>query len=772
MSLCRRVTWQSLRSSPSYIWISDEYLQAIVHTYTVSKRCIRHGSSVPGPLEGRRRSAKRRMMNLASTNGSYALDGELFMGTGEALSQKKMRWEPPAQLGQLTDESQKKDVNSWPSWLDNPPTYSVDEIVDGTEHHHVDNVKQPVSKVSKSLSCEAELKTSRSLEEVRMAAEHHAIVLADDVHLSEIAFQSLLTANQSIPTLIEYLEDQTLNTPTAQNLRALMGWTRLQNHSHEELELLGIWLEKQVALGHFSERELREALVGARRQHQSGEALYSSRMFVWRICKRLWAGIQASTVNKVGKLQVETLKGFLRAASQSPLLHEGRAMGKCVVLTMDYSNFKKLESSIVDLVDRLSKNSTASPELTFENRMEMRSYVWFFPVLENLPDSDSAKIATTITLALTKNECHGRASSRAHLETWLGELPKSIFQLARNDVECEETWLLIERNLLSLNAKTLAYYLRLLEDRKIYTFILNHWIPIRLQHIATKTCAARQNRRRSNRTGVNNPSWRDIALRIDSLSYYPGANDQRTAYLSIVRELRETHPSMLRLLIPEFLYLLRCSGRSEAILPVVQYLTKCSGGIDSVVVANEVTKHLTLNLQIALDIFKADPRLRVEDCPGLVERMITEPVSENPDVFAFLERDKGLLGSVGSTVHPKRPLYVNPKRVALLHSMALAYAEAPHLNPRQAYRRVRRCLDFFRDRPDLLGSDMSQALTKAGILRYLEAGMWVSTLRHNYIMGYVKHLEGEEVANELDRVVWDWRGRNTHVGNEGSQARI
>ncbi|MCJ1381619.1 hypothetical protein MMC17_004730 [Xylographa soralifera] len=679
---------------------------------------------------------------------------------GEALSQKNVRWEPPAQLGQLKDDSQKKDVNPWPSWLDNPPTFSMDEVVDSAEHHRVDNAEQLVSKVSDSLTFEAELKSSRSLEEVRRAVEHHALVLADNLQLSKIAFQSLLTANLSIPILTEYLGDHTLNAPKAQNLRALMGWTQLQKRPHDELEVLGIWLEKQVALAYFSERELREALVGARRQHQSGEALYSSRMFTWRVCKRLWAGTRASAVNGVGQLEIETLKGFLEAASQSPLLHEGRAMGKCIILTTDRSNFEKLGPSIVSLVDRLSQTSTGSPQLTFENRMEMKSYVWFSSVLEKLPGSDSAKIATTITLALTKHACHERASSRAHLEAWFSVLPRSLFQLIRYDIECEETWLLIERNLLSLDAKTLACYLRMLEDRKIYTFILNHWIPSRLEHIATTMRAGSQNRRRSIRTGVNDPCWRDIALKIDYASYYPGADDQITAYLGIVRELRKTYPLMLRSLVPELLDLLRCLERSEAVLLIVQYLTKCSGGIESAAVANQVTKHLTSNLRTALDIFKADSRLRVEDCPGLVEQMITEPVSEYPDVFAFLERDRGVLGSIGSTVHSKRPLHVNPKRVALLHSMALAYAETPHLNPRQAYRKVRRCLDFFRDRPDLLGPDMSQALTKAGILRYLEAGMWVSTIRHNYIMGYVKHLEGEEIANELDRVVWDWRGEN------------
>ena len=49
------------------------------------------------------------MMNLASTKASYPLDGELFMGMGEALSQKNLKWEPPTQLGQLENSSQEKD---------------------------------------------------------------------------------------------------------------------------------------------------------------------------------------------------------------------------------------------------------------------------------------------------------------------------------------------------------------------------------------------------------------------------------------------------------------------------------------------------------------------------------------------------------------------------------------------------------------------------------------------------------------------------------------
>ena len=628
----------------------------------------------------------------------------------------------------------------------------ADEVADETEHESLRTVEDHVTKVSDLPTLEAELQTSANLEAIRRAAHHNACVLADDIHHSKLAFQVLLSVNSSMPVLTEYLEDRTLNAPKARNLQKLLGWTDLQKRSHDELEMLGLWLEKQVAYGYFSESEIREALLGIQRQHQSREALFSSRMFSWRICKRLWAGIQASSVNDAGNLQAETIKDFLEAASLAPLLHEGRAMGKRILLTTDPFKSKHLRHSIVNLVDRLSRVTVASSELAYEDRTNLRSFEWFSPVLENLSESDSAKIATTITLALTKHICNERAGSRTHLEAWFNMLPKHLFQLARNHVECEKNWLFIERNLVSLEPETLASYLRLFEDRKVYEFILNHWVPLRLQ-CTTATL----------HPGSLYRSWREASLRVDHEAHYPGADHQTTAFLGIVKELQEAYPLMLRSLIPELLNLLRCLERSKAILHIVQYLAKCPGGIDPVVVANEVTEHLALSLRTSVALFKADSRLRVEDCPGLVERMISEPVSGSPDVFLFLQRDRGLLGSVGSTVHSDRPLHVNSKRVALLHSMALAYAETRHLNPRQAYRKVRRCLDFFRDRQDLLGPDMSQALAKAGILRYLEAGMWVSTVRHNYILGYVKHLEGEQVANELDRVAWDWRGRNTHL---------
>ncbi|KAI9729257.1 MAG: hypothetical protein M1835_003642, partial [Candelina submexicana] len=55
----------------------------------------RWGSSVPGPLEARRRSTKRRMMNVAVAGGRPLMDVGAMLGYGGAQDQGCWTWEAP-----------------------------------------------------------------------------------------------------------------------------------------------------------------------------------------------------------------------------------------------------------------------------------------------------------------------------------------------------------------------------------------------------------------------------------------------------------------------------------------------------------------------------------------------------------------------------------------------------------------------------------------------------------------------------------------------------
>lgn len=92
---------QTLQSSPSqHIWISDQFLSSTLHRFlrTTCPHQKRHGSHVPGPLEARRRAAKRRMTASANfyPQESFPSSFDLSALFGfRSKTQPSWRYEPP-----------------------------------------------------------------------------------------------------------------------------------------------------------------------------------------------------------------------------------------------------------------------------------------------------------------------------------------------------------------------------------------------------------------------------------------------------------------------------------------------------------------------------------------------------------------------------------------------------------------------------------------------------------------------------------------------------
>ncbi|MCJ1474130.1 hypothetical protein MMC13_002788 [Lambiella insularis] len=757
---CRHLVQQRLGCNSSYIWVSDELLSNVFHRFTISKKCLRHGSSLPGPLEAKRRLTKRRMMNLASRGVDASIDGAAILGMHEPWSQKNLEWEPPWQLLQLPKQAQGEEVSTpWPSWLDNHSSQTASltgvEVLDESTQC----VEQPTMAITQkitSMTLEDELRQSKGLDGIRKTALHHGCVLSETKGHSKLAFQTLLSENPSLSLCMEFLEDPSLNAPEAQNLYTLMEWETLQAQPARELEVLGLWVQTQVMDGQFSQRDILSVLKGVKVQNRV-EPVLSSRKLAWSFCMRVWTGIQASTVNATSNLYIKTIRELLEAASHCPSVSQGRALGCSLLMSTQHAKLREITPSILVLVDRLS---------TIDNCRNMErtiSFDWFSHVLRTFSESEASTIATTISRRFAQRACKNSEKFGAHLESWFSALPRHVFQAARNSIECIEEWSSIERDIVSLKLKVLASYLRLRQDQDIFTFILRRWL---LRPFAPTTTAWRSESLRVRRNNGNMDShsrWTGFVQEIEQLTCYSGEGGTTSSYLELARKLLETSPSFFRAAIPSLLHLLRCIHRHDAVRCIAHFISSKPRCLPPTVLAFEITLFARTDLPFALALFHADPRLRLEDCPSLATRLIASPLVPPNEIFTLLSRSGDLLGSAPSTTHPSTPYKVHTDRLALLHEIALAFAHAPHLAPRKAYRKVRRVLDLFRDRPDLLRPEMAQALTKAGVLRYLEAGMWVNTVRLNYVLGYVKHLEGEEVVREVERGVWAWRGRNTQV---------
>ncbi|MCJ1248470.1 hypothetical protein MMC30_005688 [Trapelia coarctata] len=761
----RRIAHTHLSSCSSRLSIGDDYLNALLHQFTISEPCVRHGSSVPGPLEARKRQAKRKMMNLAPVEGGGSIDNGALMGMGKSFSEKELKWELPRQLPQHPEPQSSR----LPSWIqdfnasasEDAPlrlSQSDSKSTDAGSRAFADNVEL------EKLSLESELQTSSTIEKIRMAVFHHNPTMGLNQAHSALGFMRLVDSDSSMSILLEYLEDKKLNNPAARNLAVLTAW-RGPERAHDEIGLLESWIERRIAHGILSEHEIQHLIHGLSGALRQWNMPRRPRSHAWSLYKSIWAGIQASDSNGISKIGLDTVRPLLDVASRSPDRGEGRRIGM---------NILKMRQNLADLLPNISHfavqlseiPSSRLPDGTIGPEVEW-AFSWFYPLLAQVPEKNASAIIANLSGKLTRRFLNGERSSDVWAQEWFGVLPPKVFQAARMDSKWTEKWWHIDQSLASSNrpgsVKTLASYLLLFEARERYLFLLRYWVPPRWPRgDKIKVFVFSE-------ASADTASWKEFIRKVELEEYFPGI-DRDTMLLEIVRKLHMTYYLVLRTILPDLLHLLRHIGQSSAILRIARYLKEQNISLDYTVWAAELNAHVKTNLPLAYELFTLETRLRLENCPGFAEAIITDPSFEAVDIFELLKRQPRTIGSVPQTTHPERLLSITSERVSLLHKMALAFADAPHLNPRQAYRKVTRLAQFFRDRPDLLRPEMSKALTTAGVVRYLEAGMWVSTVRFNYIIGMVRGLEGEAVAQELDRVVFEWREQNIETA-KGSMER-
>ncbi|RYP87870.1 hypothetical protein DL770_004704 [Monosporascus sp. CRB-9-2] len=132
-----RIICRYVRPQCDAIWIPDSMLtSAFVRYCAISRISARHGSSVPGPMENRRRSGRRRMGELTF---GQAQSGVPFWEIGNAVDLTKWTWRPPTRKDFLLQDSQACAgqeatlggiVSAWLSSpnLNNSPQLQQDEI--------------------------------------------------------------------------------------------------------------------------------------------------------------------------------------------------------------------------------------------------------------------------------------------------------------------------------------------------------------------------------------------------------------------------------------------------------------------------------------------------------------------------------------------------------------------------------------------------------------------------------------------------------------------
>ncbi|KJY02241.1 hypothetical protein TI39_contig71g00027 [Zymoseptoria brevis] len=152
---CRtaRVCRPLVQNPAQCLWITDEVLADAFNRFTRALvGAKRHGSNVPGPLEARRRSAKRRM-GLAShaASPSPVPDlGSLFGLSGFGTSrrqefEKSWKYEPPAESRTQEAAASERDglwKYGWPGGAPRRKEVVWEEFLDVSQHVEVDPVEE------------------------------------------------------------------------------------------------------------------------------------------------------------------------------------------------------------------------------------------------------------------------------------------------------------------------------------------------------------------------------------------------------------------------------------------------------------------------------------------------------------------------------------------------------------------------------------------------------------------------------------------------------
>ena len=248
-------TFKASQSQHSSVWISDAQLAYTWERFTRVHR--RHGSSVPGPLEARRRANKRRNTNLAQAGSIPPIDPSLVLGAGsrqawwKPVNAARMpplqeTTEPPSNLTAPSPDRARLIPRFVPSWLSQPPPAPVPVA---------DSVKRKSSNADTLRRFSEALEMVPDLESLKELSQRFELNMNQEPHYNMLAFKHILSEDYTL--LADFLLDPSLRSPAASYYSAIIDELSLRAiENAERLDyLLGV-IYQGISLGLVSREQL------------------------------------------------------------------------------------------------------------------------------------------------------------------------------------------------------------------------------------------------------------------------------------------------------------------------------------------------------------------------------------------------------------------------------------------------------------------------------------------------------------------------------------
>lgn len=707
--VCRLSSY--FRAPKDYVWISDEVLNNAINHFSRGITFRRHVGFVPGPLEARKRASKRRMVNLAQVGGPGEIDPSLLGGPGYAPGQNGCQWQSPTAPAT-------KDVEeppSLPHWLTNFEDLAA--IEDPPKDEEDDTLLR--SQYSEFLKG---MEACRNLRDLHEWARTRASNLRQ---YSRLAFRHLTDSGSSLPVLLEALEDTALRTLGNQNYFLVRRLA--QPLSQTDANLLGHWLRTQVSVGVWSDNEILTLIESI--SHTVGPA--KDEQSKCKIIESLFEGLQLSTVFKIRDANYKIPRSLLTALHQGPITRRSQHLATRIIKALQPVQLESMGPTISTFIINCIRAKASLHYHDKQGLQDLDAVPGAMEILRCLPRSvaDFGIVSTSTALIRTSGKSDPTISRMAMLKLladWWSSLARfGTFNSAGHDTPRRK----IERILAREKLEIIAPYLRHLGENDIVDFVLQQWLDKRSYFAALKQIQHMTNE-------------------VDQ------SEEFGSPFVIMLRVIRQravvSDDNMKRLF-----RLLQALKMSNAIVDIILRSNDIGIDVGEKTILHTIRAHMKVCPEMAQRIFCAHPGSAFENCPDFAEILIANPqihpgipyhyyISRRPDPKAATCRE---------------PMLAIKRRAALLRRMAIAYSEALHLSPRIAFEKVYACYKcHMGENLGPISREMVLAFTHAGIIRPLQRGTWVSTVKLRWILALTRKVESPEIADEVDSLVYQWRG--------------
>ncbi|KAK5716505.1 hypothetical protein LTR15_009396 [Elasticomyces elasticus] len=640
-------------SSQTVHWITDDILAEAFHRFARVSHTYnpaRHASSTPGPLEARRRHARRRMglAAAAASNGPPMIDIGAMFGMGAkmpAQPEKSWRWEAPSVPG-----------------FGAPPPAMPNSVGMGFARAKRKDAKVEVRADPRKVVRESE----RAFKEVLKGCEGGKEV---DETTTKSMVEFLQSSKdepkaQNLHTLTQWLRSRTISTPALQTLcQHLLTKARLRTLEMEKLHAtLALILTNLPSQDQAIETSLASILESLGEEDRHTTLLRLAQLI--------------RTTHSTSKPSI-TASGTGQASATTIIRTLFRVLDSCPSLQHPENRATHPTwSQIYRRLGTLLEPAALASHLCALPRKEMSEVLLRFWVRKYLVKASLASPSN-----LTPTIDHGVFK---RLET-LTPSPTTAEPTAKVLEKLISTYsTALQKSVGAADTDPLITLLVVLAQGRVkYTHFLSSILSL---------LAAGQTRREV---------WHTFnTLRLNRSFGIPS---------SVAKEL--------------VLYLSATGGRGDVLL--------------------------------AWRVFVTCPSLSVLGVPDLGLLMIEAGLGSPDRVFRILNRRTGFEGATAVDSRHTRTLALHPAQVDLAHLVAYHWAKHPSSDARVAFRRVWETYRWLRDRGAPLSPLISRALVRAGVLRQMAEGKNVSLSQLKYILAIVARVEGDGVAMDLDRMVWE-----------------